>query len=255
LDRAPVAIAGTDKLVSGMLMSGMAVALDGSASTDADGDAIGYRWSGPFAEGASVTGPRPNVTLPFGNSKVTLIVNDGEVDSPAVTMNVTVTDFGLTAPAAASLARGQSGTYTVNVGPKFGAYNAAVTLTCSTNVPGVTCSTAGAVTPGSTGADAVVTVNATALTRSTRPLSLGWLALMLGPLGITLGGSSRRMKVLLLVVVLLVIAMMACGGGGMNSTSTSSSSSSSHPATTVIVTVTGTSGAVAHNSTFMVSVQ
>jgi hypothetical protein len=96
-------------------------------------------------------------------------------------------------------------------------------------------------------------VNATGLARSSRPFSLAWLAIMLGPLGLTFAGTNRRTRLLLLALVLLIVAMVACGGSGMNSSS--SSTSSVNPATTVAVTVTGTSGAVQHSSSFTVFVQ
>ena len=65
--------------------------LDGSASSDSDGDALKYVWTGPFPEGGgTVTGATPSVTLPLGTSVVSLVVNDGSVDSPPDTATVTV---------------------------------------------------------------------------------------------------------------------------------------------------------------------
>ena len=78
------------------------VTLDGSASTGFP--ALTYTWTGPFPEGeGTVIGESPTVTLPLGTSTITLIVNDGAVDSEADTVDVTValTVEGLQPPLAA----------------------------------------------------------------------------------------------------------------------------------------------------------
>ena len=69
-------------------MIGQHVTLDGSQSSDADGDALTYTWylgQTLLAEGVS-----PTVSLPVGVHTITLIVNDGIVDSAADEMVVTV---------------------------------------------------------------------------------------------------------------------------------------------------------------------
>lgn len=70
--------------ILGSNSTGTPVKLDGSSSSDVDGDALTYRWNGPFPEGnGAVTGVTPTVTLPFGTTTITWLVNDREtVSSP-----------------------------------------------------------------------------------------------------------------------------------------------------------------------------
>jgi hypothetical protein len=85
----PIADAGPDRTAECAAPSGTAVTLYGSGSSDPDGDALTYRWTGPFG---SAEGARPTVTLPLGTSIITLVVNDGQDDSPADTVTITVRD-------------------------------------------------------------------------------------------------------------------------------------------------------------------
>ncbi|MCZ8529588.1 PKD domain-containing protein [Alteromonas sp. PRIM-21] len=88
---APVANAGNDQNAS----TGTVVTLNGSASSDADGDTLSYNWSLtslPSGSNASLTNPT-NVSPTFtvdvdGTYVVQLIVNDGTVDSAADTVSV-----------------------------------------------------------------------------------------------------------------------------------------------------------------------
>ena len=62
-------------------------ALDGSASTDPDGDSISYTWAGPnvFARGATAS-----LTLPVGVHVLTLTVDDGRGAAAEDTVRITV---------------------------------------------------------------------------------------------------------------------------------------------------------------------
>jgi hypothetical protein len=64
------------------------VLLDGSRSTDPEGDTLAYRWTeGPNELG---TGPRVQLRLPVGRYEITLAVTDGQAgDEDAVTLRVT----------------------------------------------------------------------------------------------------------------------------------------------------------------------
>ena len=92
---APVASAGPDQNVT----TDALVALDGSGSTDADGDTLTYSWSfvslptGSTAELSDTTVVNPTFTPDLdGSYVVQLIVNDGTVDSTPDTVTVTAID-------------------------------------------------------------------------------------------------------------------------------------------------------------------
>ncbi|ANU06978.1 PKD domain-containing protein [Paraurantiacibacter namhicola] len=95
---APVANAGADQ---GPIDSGQTVTLNGSGSSDPDGDTLTYRWvqtGGPSVTLSSSTATSPTFTAPnvTGTQPLTfqLIVNDGQVDSPADTVTITVQALG-----------------------------------------------------------------------------------------------------------------------------------------------------------------
>ena len=88
----PVADAGADQSV----LEGDTVSLDGSGSTDTNGDLLTYSWSfvskpaGSLAEFTNPTSTQPSfVADEPGDYVVSLVVNDGFVDSDAA--NVTIT--------------------------------------------------------------------------------------------------------------------------------------------------------------------
>ncbi len=88
----PNADAGVDRSVACADPAGTPVTLDGSGSSDPDGDPLTYTWTGPFPEGGgTVHGVNPTVTLPLGPSTVTLVVSDGQASSAPDTVDVLVT--------------------------------------------------------------------------------------------------------------------------------------------------------------------
>ncbi|MFC1563511.1 PKD domain-containing protein [candidate division KSB1 bacterium] len=93
INSAPAANAGEDVTISrtGELTE---VQLDGSASSDPEGDPLTYTWTGPFG---TTTGAAPAVQLPIGTHTITLIVNDGAEDSEPDNVIITITN---TAPVA-----------------------------------------------------------------------------------------------------------------------------------------------------------
>ena len=93
--QSPIANAGRDQSVA----TGAVVTLDGSESTDPEGQSISYEWSfvnkptGSTAQLSSTTAPRPSFTADLaGSYERELVVNDGELDSVADRVVVTATE-------------------------------------------------------------------------------------------------------------------------------------------------------------------
>ncbi|MGH9798518.1 MAG: DUF7453 family protein, partial [Candidatus Polarisedimenticolia bacterium] len=70
----PIALPGGARSAECLTHEGTRVTLDGSASTDPDGDPLAYEWSGPFGSAAGVA---PEVLMPPGTHLVSLVVSDG----------------------------------------------------------------------------------------------------------------------------------------------------------------------------------
>jgi hypothetical protein len=83
----PVANAGPDQSVQAGPDCMAAVTLDGSASSDLDGEDLTSIWTGPFG---AVVGTSPTVTLAAGTHTLTLFVQDGQRSAATDTVVVTV---------------------------------------------------------------------------------------------------------------------------------------------------------------------
>jgi hypothetical protein len=91
VNRPPVADAGADQTVECTSAGTTAVALNGTASSDPDGDTITWSWSAPgitFNDSSSAT---PTGRFPIGTTVVTLTVSDG-IQQDTDTVSITVQD-------------------------------------------------------------------------------------------------------------------------------------------------------------------
>jgi hypothetical protein len=92
--QAPWAEAGSDQTLECVDPEGLEitdVTLDGTGSCDPNGDALGYTWTGGF-DSSPATGATPTVGFPLGTTDVTLVVDDGLIDSIPGGLAITVQD-------------------------------------------------------------------------------------------------------------------------------------------------------------------
>jgi hypothetical protein len=73
-------------------LAGAVVSLDGTASNDPDGDPLTFAWSASGITFDNPNSPTPTATFPMGEHTVTLVVNDGTVDSAPKTITIKVQD-------------------------------------------------------------------------------------------------------------------------------------------------------------------
>jgi len=88
-NKPPVADAGDDQIVEQDSLGGASVTLDGSGSYDPESAPLTYLWTW---DSKSATGVNPTVILPLGTTTVTLVVNDGILNSTPDTIDITVQD-------------------------------------------------------------------------------------------------------------------------------------------------------------------
>jgi len=89
-NNSPIANAGFDQTLTCGGPAGITTILDGTGSSDPDGDPLTYFWSAPGITFDDPTSPTPTATFPTGTTTVTLIVNDGTADSIPDTVDITV---------------------------------------------------------------------------------------------------------------------------------------------------------------------
>ena len=85
----PIACAGNDQIVEQDSHAGGMTILNGTSSSDPDGDPLTFTWTwdGGFATGDVLT-----VVLPLGTTTISLVVNDGMTDSNPDMVDITVQD-------------------------------------------------------------------------------------------------------------------------------------------------------------------
>lgn len=91
----PIASAGEDQEVFCSPLAGIEVVLDGSGSSDPDGDELTYSWK--IGEEEIATGVNPTVLFVPGEHLVTLTVNDGNGETSSDDLTITV-EADLVAP-------------------------------------------------------------------------------------------------------------------------------------------------------------
>lgn len=168
---APTANAGTDQTVT----TQTTVNLNGSGSTDPDGDTLSYQWSqssGPSVtlSGASTatpsfTAPTLAVNAPDAVLTFQLIVNDATVNSSADTVNVTVESIKNNAPtlsgtpSSASVVEDVSSNLDLSAAAFADADNDPLTVTLTASAGTLSASSGGGVTIGGSGTG-TLTLNA-----------------------------------------------------------------------------------------------
>jgi hypothetical protein len=261
----PAAGVGASQTVSATGSSGASVTLTGTGS-DPDSCPVTLKWSGACG---TATGANASLTCPLGVNIETLTVNNGGATTGLLTSNVQiiVTDFSLTAPqSTASVAAGQSATYSVTVGSQSGAFTNPVTLSCSALPSLSACSfNPTAVTPGSTSASSTLTISTTAPSAiallpidrfSTQLLGggfviLGFLAMPMIPTTKQARKFAIRLTILSLLAFLLLV-WANCGGS--SSGGGGSGGKPGTPTGNYTVTVAGTSNTLQHSTTVSLTV-
>lgn len=254
VNHSPVAIAGAIQAVSASSSGGATVRLDASASTDSDSDSLSYRWAGPFPEGnGSVIGATPAVALPVGISKLTLIANDGELDSIPSDVTATVSDFKITAAnSSTTIAKGQSAIIDIAVSAVYGDFTNPVALTCPSLPQGLSCSFSPAtVVPGHDAATTRLTISrtTTASTHRSRVWMLSCFSMAaFGFICMPLRRRRARLWIVLTVLTFALALLIACGG---ITPQTSSQTTSTESAATI--TVTGSAQSLHHSTVVTVT--
>jgi len=133
----PVAVAGDDQVVeANAIGSATGIVLDGSGSSDPDGDALTYEWT--WAGGAA-SGRSPTVALPLGRTDVTLTVSDGAYSATDV-VRIRVVDTtppNIVAPADVEVVANTAGGYSGAIGMAVASDVCDAAVAISNNAPSV----------------------------------------------------------------------------------------------------------------------
>ncbi len=119
-NRVPVAQAGSDQTVK----RNATVTLDGTDSTDPDGDALAYRWtqtSGPTVALSSTTSSQPSFAAPnqSGTLSFSLTASDGQSTSTADSVSITVQNTAPTAISSNAVSAGLGSMATLDATQSF----------------------------------------------------------------------------------------------------------------------------------------
>jgi hypothetical protein len=196
-------------------------------------------------------------TTPAGTSTVTITGTSGStINTTTVSLTVTAVgsgNFTLTAtPAAQTVSPGGSGASVITINPT-GGFTASVTFACSVS-PTPSRAPVCSVAPSTSATTAALSVSTTAATAAVQHSSSFFYAMMLPLAGMTLLGvsfGSRRKKVLGILLVFLMASgllfLASCSSG--SSSNSGGGGNPGTPAGAYTVTVTGTSGSLAAQTT------
>jgi hypothetical protein len=217
---APVANAGSDQTVQ----VGATVALDGSASSDADHDPLSFSWSllsrpgGSSAALSAANSPSPTFVADVaGTYVVQLIVNDGFVNSDPKTVTITAGLKSITlTPNPLNLATNSSSALTVKLGSAAGPGGVDVKL-ISSDTTIVTVPASVTIPENSTSATVNVTSTATAgsafILATATGFSNGSATINTSPAGITVALDSNTIGVTTTVNGTITLSSPAPSGG------------------------------------------
>jgi hypothetical protein len=176
--------------------------------------------------GGCGSSPGSTMNCPFGTTSVSVgASNNGVSFSDTTPMQVTVTNFGVTAtPGSLTVAAGQSATYRITLAAQGGAFSNAINLGCANLPTGTSCTFSPAsVSPGAGTIDTTLTITTTSRSPSPAHVSIAGMEAGLGAM-LMVGAilASRRHKHMVWRVATAVVAIAfiqaACGGGNNGST-------------------------------------
>jgi hypothetical protein len=175
--------------------------------------------------GGCGSSPGSTMTCPFGTTSVSVgASNNGVSFSDTTPMQVTVTNFGVTAsPGSVTVSAGQAATYRVTLAAQGGAFSSAVNLACSNLPTGTGCTfSPSSASPGAGTIDTTLTITTTSRSPGLTRASMAGLdaafglALMVG----AIVASRRRSRMVLraaTAVVAIAFIQAACGSGNNGS--------------------------------------
>jgi uncharacterized repeat protein (TIGR01451 family) len=153
VNRPPTANAGPDQIVSAGATCRTTVTLNGTGSSDPDGDSLTYTWTienllpppilnaGTDPASGAVTGPAPSGELPVGTHTITLTVDDGHGGTASDTVVVAVRDTTAPifsgVPAPVTLEQSSPSGTAFNVALPAAADNCSSSVVVSSNAPAV----------------------------------------------------------------------------------------------------------------------